>query len=93
MILPRRRTGAIARPMAIMVVLQDGGEYIAQILMFHRHQICWRDSFLDGKKGDLLVGKKNFGAKIRRGKSQEELRFSGYEWLGNGTQVPQKHED
>ena len=45
------------------------------------------------KKRGPLSGEKNFGAKIRRGKSQEELRFCGYEWLGNGTQVPQKHED
>ena len=45
------------------------------------------------KKRGPLSGEKNFGAKIRRGKSQEELRFCGYEWLGNGTQVPQKHAD
>lgn len=42
---------------------QDGGEYIAQILMFHRHQICWRRSSIWMFFGDLLVGKKNWAQK------------------------------
>ena len=77
MILPRRRTGAIARPMAIMVVLQDGGEYIAQILMFHRHQICWRDSFLDEKKGTSYWGKKLW----RKNQAWEKSRRIKVLWL------------